>query len=175
MIKSLKWPFSFIDYWQKIINYCPMRKLSTLILSLLMVVSVSVFMPSAHAANKTLKNLYFSMTFPATVKMPKGDCGSFTVSYKLGIKAKQVGFGQVTSGVLVDTDLAAGTYWTLGLAVGTDLKDSGKAKWKFCKEDWLTEDEDARIGISPGTYKIGFVSDFNDDEQEKWGTIKFTK
>jgi len=107
--------------------------------------------------------------------MPKGNCGSFKVSYTLGIKAKQAGFGQVTSGVLVDSDLAAGTYWTLDLAVGTPLKDKGTATWKFCKEDWLDDRDNARIGISTGTYEIGFVSDFDDDEQEKWGKIKFTK
>jgi len=152
-----------------------MKRSFQVILSCAVLLSGIFLSPPANAATKTLKNLYFSMTFPTTVKMPKGDCGSFTVSYKLGIKAKQAGFGMVTSGLLVDSDLAAGTYWTLGLSVGTELKDSGKAKWKFCKEDWLTEDEDARIGISPGTYKIGFVSDFDDDEQEKWGSIKFTK
>ena len=154
-----------------------MKKLSASILSLLMVVSFSVFMPSAHAANKTVKNLYFSLTYPSVVKMPKGNCGSFKVSYTLGIKAKQAGLGSVTSGVVVDeTDLAAGTLWYLNNEpFGTALKSKGTAIWKFCKEDWITEDDDARIGIFPGTHTIGFVSDFNDDVQEKWGKIKFTK
>ena len=142
-----------------------------------MVVSVSVFMPVANAANITVKNLYFSLTYPSVVKMPKGNCGSFKVSYTLGIKAKQAGLGSVTSGVVVDeTDLAAGTLWYLNNEpFGTALKSKGTATWKFCKEDWITEDDDARIGIFPGTHTIGFVSDFNDDVQEKWGKIKFIK
>jgi hypothetical protein len=154
-----------------------MKRLFALILSLLMVVSFSVFMPSAHAANKTVKNLYFSLTYPSVVKMPKGNCGSFKVSYTLGIKAKQVGLGSVTSAVVVDeTDLAAGTLWYLNNEpFGTALKDKGTAIWKFCKEDWVTDDDDARIGIFPGTHDIGFVSKFGGDVQEKWGKIKFTK
>ena len=154
-----------------------MKKLSALILSLLMVVSVSVFMPSAHAANITVKNLYFSLTYPSVVKMPKGNCGSFKVSYTLGIKAKQAGLGEVVSGLVVDeTDLAAGTLWYLNNEpFGTALKSKGTAIWKFCKEDWVTEDDDARIGIVPGTHTIGFVSRFGGVEQEKWGKIKFTK
>jgi hypothetical protein len=142
----------------------------------LLVLLASVLTPNAsHASNKTIKNLYFSLTYPSVVKMPKGDCGSFKVSYVLGIKAKQVGFGQVTSGVLVDSDLAAGTYWTLELAVGTPLKDKGTAKWKFCKSDWLDERDNARIGIGPGTYDIVFLSDFGGNEEEKSGKIKFVK
>jgi hypothetical protein len=107
--------------------------------------------------------------------MPKGDCGSFKVSYKLGIKAKQAGFGQVTSALLVGLDAASGTYWTLELGVGTPLKDKGTATWKFCREDWLDDGDNARIGVVPGKYDIGFVSDFNSDEQEKWGKITFVK
>jgi hypothetical protein len=153
-----------------------MRKLFALILSLLIVVSVSVFIPSAHAANKTIKNLYFSLTYPSVVKMPKGNCGSFKVSYTLGIKAKQFELGSVSSAVLVDkTDPAAGTVWGLNNPFYTVLKNKGTAIWKFCKEDWLTDDDDARIGIFPGTHDIGFVSEFGGDEQEKWGKIKFTK
>ena len=141
-----------------------------------MTLSVLVFIPSAHAAQITVKNLYFSLTYPSVVKMPKGNCGSFKVSYKLGIKAKQAGFGSVTSGVMVDeSDLAAGTYWTLDLSVGTPLMDKGTATWKFCKDDWVTDGDDARIGILPGTHQIGFVSDFDDDVKEKWAKIKFTK
>jgi hypothetical protein len=154
-----------------------MRKTFTLILTLLFTFSAFVFIPSAQAANKTVKNLYFSLTYPSVVKMPKGECGSFKVSYTLGLKAKQAGLGSVTSGVVVDeSDLAAGTLWYLNNEpFGTALKDKGTATWKFCKEDWLTEDDDARIGIYPGTHDIGFVSKFGGDVQEKWAKIKFVK
>jgi hypothetical protein len=154
-----------------------MKKLFVLLIAFQFALSASFFSPSAQASQKTVKNLYFSLTYPSVVKMPKGNCGSFKVSYILGIKAKQAGLGSVTSGVVVDqSDLAAGTLWYLNNEpFGTALKDKGTATWKFCKEDWVTDDEDARIGISPGTHEIGFVSKFKGDVQEKWATIKFTK
>ncbi len=156
---------------------CGMRRIFIVTVTFVMMLSLSVFVPSAHASNKTIKNLYFSLTYPSVVKMPKGNCGSFKVSYVLGIKAKQAGLGSVTSGVVVDqSDLAAGTLWYLNNEpFGTALKDKGTAVWKFCKEDWLSEDDDARIGVSPGTHEIGFVTKFAGDVQEKWAKITFKK
>lgn len=173
----IKSSYNSLDSRNRFINNCSMRKLLTLTLAFLLTLSALVFIPSAHASNKTVKNLYFSLTFPSVVKMPKGNCGSFKVSYTLGIKAKQAGIGSVTSGVVVDeSDLAAGTLWYLNNEpFGTPLKNKGTATWKFCKEDWITDDDDARIGIFPGSHQIGFVSEFNSDVQEKWATIKFVK
>jgi hypothetical protein len=150
-----------------------MRKYTVSLFLVTLLVLSWALTPAASASQNTLKNLYFSLTYPSVVKMPKGNCGSFKVSYILGIKAKQAGFGSVVSGVLVDSDLAAGIYWSLDLGVGKKLKNRGTATWKFCKRDWLDSEDEAYIGISPGTYNIGFVSDFNRDEQEKWGKIRF--
>ena len=153
-----------------------MRKLSRILIVFLLAISGTLIAPSANAAQVTIKNLYFSLTYPSVVKMPKGDCGSFKVSYKLGIKAKQVGYGMVTAIVIVGSDTAAGSYWTLKLgSIGTPLKANGTANWKFCKNDWLDDEDNARIGLNPGTYDIGFVSEFGNDYQEKGGKIKFVK
>lgn len=139
------------------------------------VVLLSILTPGASqaASTQTLKNLYLTVTFPTTVKMPKGECGSFKVSYKLGMKAIQYGFGYSIVSVMVDSDVAAGKYFSYNLQMGSDSPENGTFTIKFCKNDWM-DDTDARIGISAGTYDFGFLTNF-DINTEKYARIKFTK
>ncbi len=144
-----------------------------------------MFSHSANAASKTIKNLHFSLTYPAVVKMPKGNCGSFKVSYAKGLKLladtnkdgtpdEYFPF-QLFAGVLVDGDMAAGSHWTYDIpGVGVPLKNKGTATWKFCKQDWV-DGTDERIGLQPGTYEISFYAKLRFEEIGKIGTIKFVK
>ena len=125
------------------------------------------------APTQTLKNLYLTVTFPTTVKMPKGNCGSFKVSYKLGMKAIQYGFGYSIVSVMVDSDVAAGKYFSYNLEMDSDSPENGTFTIKFCKNDWM-DDTDARIGISAGTHDFGFLTSY-DIKTEKYARIKFTK
>jgi len=151
----------------------------------LLIISNIMFSPSANAATKTIRDLHFSLTYPAVVKMPKGNCGSFKISYAKGLKlladTNQDGTPdeyfpfQLFAGVLVDQDYAAGSHWTYDIPnVGVPLKNKGTATWKFCKQDWV-DGTDRRVGLQPGTYEISFYAELRFEEIYKRGTIKFVK
>jgi hypothetical protein len=147
-------------------------------ISIIALVSTSMlllFTPSSSyaASTQTIKTLYLSITVPTQISMPKKECSTFKLSYTLGLKAKQAGFGYSTIGLLIDDDLAAGLFLSYNLGVG-DSPEKGTAQIKYCKNDWETEDGDARIGAVPGTHSIGFVTKYGGDA-EKWGKIKIVK
>ena len=147
-------------------------------ISIIALVSTSMlllFTPSSSyaASTQTIKTLYLSITVPVQISMPKKECSTFTLSYALGLKAKQAGFGYSTIGLLIDNDLAAGLYLSYNLGYH-DAPEKGTAQIKYCKHDWENEDGDARIGAVPGTHSIGFVTKY-DGAAEKWGKIKIVK
>ena len=160
-----------------------MKRLLGILLSIT-VVSSSVFIsPQANAANKSIKNLWFSISYPATVKMPKGDCGTISIQYALGLRAKAAygrgDYGLIFAYIYWDEDKATGGEYIVGTGNGFDdllqLQDKGTFAWKFCKTDYWNENQEARIGLAPGTYKIGFKTNFYDEKLEKFSTIKFVK
>ena len=132
--------------------------------------------PAQAASTVTLKNLYITVTYPSTVKMPKGDCGKFKVTYKLGLRATAEGFGFATITLFNDLDPAGGKYlsYNLSLQPESESGKSGSFDLKFCKEDWTDPKGNERIGISAGTHVVSVYSNFG-DEVEKSGKIKLLK
>ena len=150
----------------------PRLKIKLLVSLLLTALTINT-QPTYAASTKNLKNLYLNVTYPPVVKMPKGNCGSFSIKYKLGLRAINYGFGYSIVSVLVDSDTAAGVYFAYGEDMIDNYPEEGTFKLKFSKNDWM-DGSDPRIGISPGTYTIGMLTYF-DDKVFKESTIRFVK
>ena len=156
-------------------------KIVSLAWTALFLFSSAAFASPANAKQITLKNLYFSMTYPSPVKLPKNGCASLKITYKSGIKLQRPGsFGFVTVVLVADDELAGFNIWTLNQGGDSDrLLTSGSGTLRFCRDDWLNSDGDGFVGISPGTHKIGIVTNFgtvgekNLEELEKTSLIKF--
>ncbi len=153
-----------------------MRKYRLRVIAVITSSMLLLFVPSSSnaASTQTIKTLYLSITVPTQISMPKKACSTFKLTYALGIKAKQAGFGYSTIGLLIDEDMAAGLYISYNLEPSSDAPEKGTAQIKYCKNDWETEDGDARIGVTTGTHSIGFVTKYG-DTAEKFGKIKIVK
>ena len=157
------------------------RKILFLVWAVLFLFCSAAFATPANAKKITLKNLYFSVTYPATVKLPKSGCSSLKITYKKGIKLQRPGsFGFVTVVLGVDDELAGFKIWSLNQGSDSDrLFSSGSGELRFCRDDWLNSDGDGFVGVSPGTHTIGIVTNFGIagagdlEELEKISLIKF--
>ena len=124
-----------------------------------------------------------TVTYPSKVKMPKGDCGTFKVTYKLGLKAISKGFGYAVFILYNDEDPAGGKLLTYNMVGVTESEsgESGSFDVEFCKEDWMDPEDNwignDRIGISAGTHTIGLLTKFGDFgvSESKYGKIKLQK
>jgi len=154
------------------------KNIKTFFLAGALVASLLNFLttPAQAASKVTLKNLYMTVTYPSSVKMPKGDCGEFKVTYKLGLKAIAKGFGFASVTLFNDSDPAGGKYlsYNINLQPESESGQSGSFDLKFCKEDWTDPKGNERIGISAGTHTVWVYSKFG-DEVEKSGKIKLLK
>jgi hypothetical protein len=140
--------------------------------------ALAIFLNSSSAqgaSTKNLKDLYFSITYPSQIKLPKGKCGTLKVKYSIGLKMKQKDTWIVFVILAKDSDMASMEMLSRGSGSTLNSPDKGTINLKYCKEDWLDESGDAYLGVSPGTYTIGFAYEGVGFENEKESTIKIVK
>lgn len=130
-------------------------------IAVLLVIGLISLPSSANAA--TLGNLTGKWSYPSTVSMPKGNCGTFTISFKVGFKTKA-------------QDLNLSTTFTVGnaqgdlIAASTVLADNGRIddlfelgktsgdkfthRVKFCKKPWKDDFGDVFAGVTRGNKRV---------------------
>lgn len=129
---------------------------------------ISILLPLASApanasTTQTIGNLSGKWTIPKTIKLPKGNCGTFSATFKLGPKSLKPGtnatsFGYSTFGLYTPMKEPMA-----GETVGWSdyVLDSGATsqsfKVKFCKTDWQNSDGDFLAGVAAGKVEVAIV------------------
>ncbi len=154
-------------------------KLLAIVLSALL--GFSSGMAPANASNsQTLKNLDFSISLAKSVKLVKKGCSSFTVKYKVGVRAQGSVAGYATIMISNDAnDIAGFSVLSWGLSESKKWPMSGSVKIKYCREDWIASDGSAVAGVDPGVVDLSFYTKWSDGvttrDSSNQGSLKFTK
>lgn len=153
------------------------RMAAALIAALL---ALQVTYPVAASAEDrmTMKDKYFMLTYPATVKLPQGNCGKFIVKYAMSPLVTKAGVGEIELKVWT-VDMETGDYLdvhsnkTIWYKVSRSLNSplKGSIAMDFCKTDWKLKAEKSRAdaystcsarchAVLPGTYKLTYEVSF---------------
>lgn len=155
-----------------------LRLIGLISVTLMCLVSGSV--PANASSTQTIKNLDFSITLAKSVKLVKKGCSSFTVKYKVGVRAQGSVAGYAT--ILISNsneDIAGFTILSWGLSDEKKWPASGSVKIKYCREDWIAPDGSAVAGVDPGVMDLAFYTKWSDGvstrDSSNSGFLKFTK
>ena len=146
---------------------------ASLLTALLLIASV----PANASTSQTLGNLSGKWTIPTTIKLPKGNCGTFNATFKLGPKSLKPGtnstpFGYSTFALVTPTiePIASETVsWDEYLLSNGSTSRSFKVK--FCKTDWQNDDGDFLAGAAAGKVEAAII----DDDRVIKSSVKFVK
>lgn len=163
-----------------------MRSLNKVILLLGVVVSLlfSTIAPANAVETVTLKNKYFTLSYPSVVTLPAGDCGTFKVKYAMSaaLLRKGVGSVEITVWSFEGDEMyldwfAQKTVWHK-VTKSLNSPTKGTLSMKFCKTDWKLTSSKAIAdaysscsskcdGVVPGIYKIVAQIEFVKGESEE--------
>ena len=134
--------------------------------------------PANASEVQTLGNLSGKWTFPKTIKLPKGNCGTFNATFKLGVKSLNPGVGSTASGystLILVTPLNEGIGFGNAVWKNYILNNGATSqnfKIKFCKTDWQNSDGDFNVGVAAGRVQVAIVQN---DEVVTKSSVKFVK
>ena len=134
--------------------------------------------PANASADQTLGNLSGKWTIPKTIKLPKGNCGTFNATFKLGVKSLKPGVGATDSGYST-LILVTPMNESLGSATGGWSKNvlsngaiSENFKVKFCKTEWQNSNGEFNAGVAAGKVQVAVIQN---DEVVIKASVKFVK
>lgn len=163
-----------------------MRSLNKVILLLGVVVSLlfSTIAPANAVETVTLKNKYFTLSYPSVVTLPAGDCGTFKVKYAMTPVLMRSGVGsvEITVWSFEGEDMyldwfAQKTVW-YKVTKSLNSPTKGTLAMKFCKNDWklgasksiadaYSSCSTKCYGVLPGAYKLVASIEFVKGESEE--------
>jgi hypothetical protein len=138
---------------------------------------------SASASQvQTIGDLSGKWTLPKTIKMPKGKCGTFNASFKLGPRSLKEGTSSTSYGYSAlflhtksfDPIAAAVVSWN-DFKIEETGKPSQSFKVQFCKSDWQNEDGDFVAAITLGKVGVTIVLEGGGLESEFKSSVTVTK
>jgi hypothetical protein len=138
--------------------------------------------PAQASTTQTLGDLSGKWTFPKVIKMPKGNCGTFKATFKLGPRSLSEGTGSTDYGFStlfiytksMEPIAFAVASWE-DFALESNGSSSESFKVKFCKTDWQNDDGDFLAGISLGNNRVGVVTEAYKKSSEYKANIKVVK
>lgn len=156
-----------------------MRLLTRVMFNLVVVVSLlfAGLSPATAAETVTVKNQYFTFSYPSVVTLPNSNCGTFKVKYAMSpaLLRKGVGSVEITvwsfEGDQMYLDwFAQKTVWHR-VTKSLNSPTKGTLSMNFCKTDWKLKSSKSIAdaysscsakcnGVIPGTYKIVANIDF---------------
>ena len=163
-----------------------MKKVSRCLLQFGLVFSLAFagLAPASAVERVTLKDKYFTLTYPATVTMPAGNCGKFTVNYAMSPLLTKKGVGEIEialwsrdpeTGEYADAHAGKSVWYKVSKFLNSPLK--GSIPMQFCKTDWKLKNVKSRDeafsvcttlckAVTPGTYVIVYNLGFAKGESE---------
>ena len=114
--------------------------------------------PANASADQTLGNLSGKWTIPKTIKLPKGNCGTFNATFKLGVKSLKPGVGSATGG------------WSKNVLSNGAISENFKVK--FCKTEWQNSNGEFNAGVAAGKVQVAVIQN---DEVVIKASVKFVK
>ena len=138
----------------------------------------STFVPANASSTQTVGNLSGKWTIPKVIKLPKGECGTFNATFKLGPKSLKPGtnassFGYSSLGLYtpMKEPMASQVVSWSDYVLESNGSASQSFKVKFCKSDWQNNDGDFLAGVTKGKVEVAIVQ--NDDLIK--ASLTFTK